>query len=117
MSFKSGAGCTYCNLSGYRGRIAVYELLEFDRTLADAIRRDDLRTARRGRAPAARLCPLTQSALDLASAGVTRLAEAISVTSGLEEQEDLSGVTASWRSPLAAPSSDGLLDDAFTESA
>ena len=31
MSFKVGAGCTYCNLSGYRGRVAVYEMLELDR--------------------------------------------------------------------------------------
>src|SRR6185312_2003787 len=41
LHFKIGAGCTYCNLSGYRGRVAVYELLEIDRGLADAIRRGD----------------------------------------------------------------------------
>ena len=40
-SFKAGAGCTYCNLSGYRGRVAIYEILELDRALADAIRRND----------------------------------------------------------------------------
>ena len=41
-TFMAGAGCTYCNLTGYRGRVAVYEILEIDRTLADAVRRGDL---------------------------------------------------------------------------
>ncbi len=41
MRFRSGAGCTFCNLSGYRGRIAVYEFLEMDHTLGDAIRCND----------------------------------------------------------------------------
>ena len=88
MSFRTGLGCTYCNLSGYRGRAAVYELLEIDRGLADAIRRGDSV----GFADAARRRPgyvsLTDGALDLAAQGVTSLAEAIAVTSGLEESED-----------------------------
>ena len=83
--FRLGAGCTYCNLSGYRGRIAVYELLELDRALGDAIRRGDLT----GFADAARTRPgyvsLGHSALSLAAEGVTSLAEVIAVTSGIEE--------------------------------
>src|SRR5690606_34553600 len=39
MNFQMGVGCTYCNLTGYRGRAAIYELLEIDRALADAVRR------------------------------------------------------------------------------
>ncbi len=89
MSFKAGAGCTYCNLSGYRGRIAVYEILELDRGLADAIRSND--SLRFGQAARLRrgYVPLGQAALRLASQGVTSLAEAISVTSGLDEQEEV----------------------------
>jgi hypothetical protein len=49
--------------------------------------------------------------------GVTTLEEAMTVTSGLEEEEDLSGVTATWRSPFAAAAGDRLLDDALSESA
>ena len=89
MSFKAGVGCTYCNLSGYRGRVAVYEILELDRGLADAIRRNDSL----GFSQAARLrrgyVPLTQAALQLAGQGVTSLAEAISVTSGLDEHDEV----------------------------
>ena len=56
-SFRAGSGCTYCNLTGYRGRIAVYELLEIDRTLTDAILRGDLGQAgTRPRARAPILC-------------------------------------------------------------
>jgi MSHA biogenesis protein MshE len=83
--FMAGAGCTYCNLTGFRGRIAVYEILEIDRMLADAVRRGDLE----GFASAARTrpgyVPLAQGAIDFAIAGVTSLAEAMAVGSGLEE--------------------------------
>jgi MSHA biogenesis protein MshE len=114
---KTGAGCTYCNLSGYRGRIAVYELLEFDRTLAEAIRRGDLRALDEAAHSRPDFVSLTQSALELALRGVTTLEEAMTVTGGLEEEEDLSGVTASWRSPFAAAVGDRLLGDALSESA
>jgi len=116
LELKVGAGCTYCNLSGYRGRVAVYELLEIDRTLADAIRRGDLRALDEVAHSRPDYVSLTQSALELAMRGVTTLAEAIAATSGLEEEEDLSGVTASWRSPFAAQSRDTLLGDVLTES-
>jgi MSHA biogenesis protein MshE len=80
-----GAGCTYCNLTGYRGRIAVYELLEIDRALADAIRRDDLHGFSRAAPARAGYVPLAQSALDLALSGVTSLAEAMAVSTGLDD--------------------------------
>src|SRR3954468_846075 len=85
MKFRTGSGCTYCNLSGYRGRAAIYELIELDRGLADCIRRND--TA--GFADTARAqngyASLTRSAIDLAAAGKTTLAEAIATTSGLDD--------------------------------
>ncbi|HET7133021.1 MAG TPA: GspE/PulE family protein, partial [Gammaproteobacteria bacterium] len=40
--FMEGVGCTYCNMTGYKGRIGVYELVEIDAGMADAIRRNDL---------------------------------------------------------------------------
>lgn len=85
MQFRAGNGCTYCNLTGYRGRTAVYELLEIDRTLADLARRGALDEF----SAAARNCPgyrpLLMSAIDLAASGTTSLAEAISVTSGADD--------------------------------
>ncbi len=86
--FVAGAGCTYCNLTGYRGRVAVYELLEFDRKLADEVRRGDLEGFARAARALDSYVPLAQGAIDLAIAGVSSVAEAMAVGSGLEELTD-----------------------------
>lgn len=41
FSFKHGVGCSRCNRSGYRGRIGIYEYLEIDLPLGDALRAND----------------------------------------------------------------------------
>jgi MSHA biogenesis protein MshE len=89
QKFMAGAGCTYCNLTGYRGRVAVYELLELDRTLADAVGRGDLEGFARAARGSAGYLPLAQGAIDYALAGVTSLAEAMAVGGGLEELLDV----------------------------
>jgi type II secretory ATPase GspE/PulE/Tfp pilus assembly ATPase PilB-like protein len=85
--FVEGAGCTYCNMTGYKGRIGVYELLEIDAAMADAIRREDLSELDRlaSRAPGYR--PLIQRALESAAAKVTTVDEVMRSLSGLEEPE------------------------------
>jgi MSHA biogenesis protein MshE len=107
QKFLAGAGCTYCNLSGYRGRVAVYELLEIDRTLADLVRRGDLEGFARAARSREGYVPLAQGAIDLALAGVTSLAEAMAVGSGLEEILD-----ADRDAPLADENVDHLLQQA-----
>jgi MSHA biogenesis protein MshE len=89
QKFMVGAGCTYCNLTGYRGRVAVYELLEIDRSLADAVGRGDLEGFARAARGSAGYLPLAQGAIDYALAGVTSLAEAMAVGGGLEELTDV----------------------------
>ncbi|MBL4829665.1 MAG: Flp pilus assembly complex ATPase component TadA [Aliivibrio sp.] len=39
--FKRGTGCQNCNLTGYRGRIGVFELLEFDESMMDSLKSND----------------------------------------------------------------------------
>jgi MSHA biogenesis protein MshE len=90
----AGAGCTYCNLTGYRGRVAVYELLEIDRGLADEIRRGDLEGFARAARSRDSYVPLAQGAIDLALTGVTSVAEAMAVGSGLEELTDVDALAA-----------------------
>jgi MSHA biogenesis protein MshE len=102
QQFMAGTGCTYCNLTGYRGRVAVYEVLEIDRVLADIVRRGDLEAFARAARTRDGYVPLAQGALDLALAGVTSLAEAMAVGSGLEEFSDVDAL-------LPAPAVDGLL--------
>ena len=93
QKFMAGAGCTYCNLTGYRGRVAVYELLEFDRTLAAAVGRGDLEGFARAARSSAGYLPLAQGAIDYALAGITTLAEAMAVGGGLEELLDVDAAT------------------------
>jgi MSHA biogenesis protein MshE len=83
--FREGPGCTYCNLTGYRGRVAIYELLEIDRALADTVRRGDLAEFAHMAAGRPGFVPLTQSAIALAAGGVTSLAEIIGAVSGIDE--------------------------------
>ena len=107
--FMAGTGCTYCNLTGYRGRVAVYEILELDRTLADAVRRSDLDGFARAARNRSGYVPLAQGAIDLALAGTTSLAEAMAVGSGLEELADAPEPVADTE-PLAPAGVDSLLE-------
>jgi MSHA biogenesis protein MshE len=85
--FVEGAGCTYCNMTGYKGRVGVYELLEVDAAMADAIRREDLSELDRLASNAQRYRPLIQRALEAALAKVTSVDEVMKSLSGLEEPE------------------------------
>lgn len=104
--FQAGPGCTYCNLTGYRGRVAVYELLTIDGELADAIRRGDVEAFVHAARNRPGYVPIASSAIDLALAGVTSLAEAMAVGSGLEEYTE---GTAPGQ-PLAEAAVDRLLE-------
>ena len=88
--FHTGAGCTYCNLTGYSGRIGIYELLEIDGTLADAIRRSDLAQFAALAKAQDGFIPLVQRALGYAASHVTSIEEVMRVTSGLEERDGAS---------------------------
>ena len=84
-AYQHGAGCHHCNDTGYRGRIGVYELLELDATMADALRRND--TAAFGRAAAAHpgFRPLAHCALDYADRGLTTIEEVLRVAGQTED--------------------------------
>ncbi|HEX4268335.1 MAG TPA: GspE/PulE family protein [Steroidobacteraceae bacterium] len=93
-SFRAGSGCTYCNLTGYRGRIAVYELLEIDRTFTDAILRSDLAGLEEAARTRTDFVSLARSALDLAIRGVTSVSEALGVIGGADTDQASRGVQA-----------------------
>lgn len=82
--FQHAEGCNQCNHTGYHGRIGVYELLEIDYELADALRRNDpaaFEDAAR-RQPGYR--PLVRNALDYALQGKTSLSEAMRLSGVVE---------------------------------
>ncbi|QPL53251.1 GspE/PulE family protein [Vibrio navarrensis] len=80
--FVKGRGCQNCNLTGYRGRIGVFEMLELDHRMIDALRANDAV----GFAEAARRSenykPLLASAMELALQGVVSLDEVMTLGEG-----------------------------------
>ena len=75
--FHEGAGCNQCNHTGYHGRIGVYELLEIDYPLADALRRNDPSGFENAARSQEGYHPLIENALNYARQGITSLSEAM----------------------------------------
>ena len=73
-------------MTGYRGRVAVYELLEIDRGQADAIRCEDFAEFGRLAMAQPEYLPLTLAAINLAERGLTSLAEVMSSVSGIADE-------------------------------
>ncbi|EIZ0311949.1 GspE/PulE family protein [Vibrio parahaemolyticus] len=88
VTFHKGAGCQNCNLTGYRGRIGVFEMLELEHEMMDKLRANDAV----GFAQAARRSenykPLLASAMELALQGAVSLDEVMTLGEG-----DASGIT------------------------
>jgi MSHA biogenesis protein MshE len=106
LKFRHGLGCGYCNMTGYRGRVAVYELLEIDREQADAIRRNDLSLFARLTRTRRACKPLRISAIELAARGVTTLGEAMSSVSGID-----TGIEPAFAESVPEPTPSGIGDD------
>jgi MSHA biogenesis protein MshE len=84
-AYRQGRGCSHCHGTGYSGRIGVYEMLEMTPELVAAASSADsnLFIAAAGRQMAGRT--LTHHALERARAGTTTIAEAIKVSTELED--------------------------------
>lgn len=85
LTFYRGKGCNQCNQTGFYGRIGVFELLELNEELANALRRDDAvgfaEMARRQ--PSYR--PVVLSALDFAIKGETAISEVLALSGQVED--------------------------------
>jgi MSHA biogenesis protein MshE len=84
LGLKRGTGCAACNYTGYRGRVAVHELLELNDALADALRRKDYVEFKDIALAQEDYQPLAFSALKLAERGETSLAEVIRISGWIE---------------------------------
>ena len=72
---NKGKGCQYCNFTGYKGRIGVFEFLVLNDEMMDALRKDDLEEfAKRAKASPG-YKPLAMVAYDLAVKGITSIEE------------------------------------------
>lgn len=87
LKLKHGRGCRHCNNTGYRGRIGVYELLEPEAAMLDALRANDsVRFAEAVRNNKS-FRPMRMNAMDYAQAGITTVEEVMRITS--ERIEDV----------------------------
>ncbi len=84
-TFKQGRGCPLCNNTGYRGRIGIFELLEIDTVLADALRRGASAEFANKAAKQHGFVSLAASAFELAKRGVTSIEEVLRVAGSAEE--------------------------------
>ena len=89
IGLKKGRGCTYCNNTGYKGRTGIFELLEMNEAMSDALRRDDSAAFTLAAKTDPNYKPLVYSALDLALKGETTLDEVFRVTEQLDESQYL----------------------------
>jgi len=87
MRFVRGYGCANCSHTGYRGRVGVFEMIEIDSALADALRRDNVEDFARLAAAQPGFSSLAHSALEYAAAGITSLEEVVRMAGEIPEDE------------------------------
>jgi MSHA biogenesis protein MshE len=85
LAFKAGSGCPHCHNTGYRGRIGVFEMLEINAPMAEALRTNDISAFGRAAHRSARFAPLNQAAFYYATQGVTTLAEVMRISAQVDE--------------------------------
>ena len=84
VGFVQGRGCYQCGNSGYRGRLGVYEMLEMNEGMLDALRRKDLSEFTREARSSRLYRPLGLCAMDFALQGITTLEEVAKVAATSE---------------------------------
>lgn len=88
VTFHKGAGCQNCNLTGYRGRIGVFEMLELEHEMMDKLRANDAVGFAQAVRRSENYKPLLASAMELALQGAVSLDEVMTLGEG-----DASGKT------------------------
>ncbi|MEJ2042754.1 MAG: GspE/PulE family protein [Reinekea sp.] len=87
IEFYKGTGCYHCNNTGYRGRIGVYEWLELDENMLNALRshnhHDFIVKARASK----NFKTMEEYALEYAHQGITDLSEVFRISVDLDDFE------------------------------
>ncbi|WP_426414984.1 GspE/PulE family protein [Aestuariirhabdus sp. LZHN29] len=92
-TFYRGRGCHHCNNSGYRGRVGIYELLELDYLMVDALRTGNQSAFMAAAANAPEYRPLVLGALDYAMEAVTSAEEVFRVSATLIDDAGMGDLT------------------------
>ncbi len=80
LTLMKGKGCAVCNNTGYKGRVAIYEVFDFTTDLKEMVLRGESIIDIRKRAVDGGMKTLRMSALSRAAEGLTTVEEAIGAT-------------------------------------
>lgn len=84
--FKIGTGCSHCNYRGYHGRVGIYELLEINADMLDALRVNNASRFAKAALACKTYIPLAEGVIELVLKGETSIEEAIRVVGQLDEE-------------------------------
>lgn len=84
-AFKQGKGCQRCNYTGYKGRIGVFELLQMNEPMMDALKNNDTSAFTQAAKASKSYRSLAEAALDYAKLGVTTLDEVLRLVEMVQE--------------------------------
>lgn len=87
LVFYRGGGCQSCNHTGYRGRIGVFELLEMNNAMMDALRREDTEGFAQEARKDPKFKPFGVMAFEYALSGITTVEEVLRVAEHITEQD------------------------------
>ncbi len=79
VTFYHGKGCSDCGQTGYRGRMAIYEIFPITRAVKDSVLSGTLGAGIRDQAIADGMKPLAQNGMEKVSEGLTTIDEVLSV--------------------------------------
>lgn len=85
-TFYEGRGCQHCNNTGYVGRTGVYELLELDDNMLDALRQRDASGFIFSAKNSPHYLSLAMCALAYAREGITSLHEVFKISATLDDR-------------------------------
>lgn len=85
QTFFKGEGCQHCGNTGYVGRTGVYELLELDDEMLDALRRNSPSDFFKFAKANDNYLSLPECALNYARNGITSVAEVFKITASLDD--------------------------------
>jgi MSHA biogenesis protein MshE len=85
VQFQHGAGCPHCHNTGYRGRIGVFEMLEVNDAMAEALRDSDINKFTQAAYTSPNFITLSEAALAYAIEGITTLDEVMNISAQIDE--------------------------------
>jgi MSHA biogenesis protein MshE len=86
-NFRVGSGCQSCNGSGYRGRVGVFEILELDESMVDAMRTGNPQDFARAAHQSPNFIPLAISAMKYLAEGITTIEEVAKLVEDVTESQ------------------------------